>query len=72
MKEIRVYIVCDEDEKWLNKSNEAFVDRAERDGTVWSLQGFMYSWNHECYTMPTPDYSYIRILEIDTDTGIII
>ena len=72
MKETRVYIVCDEDDKWLNVSNETFVDRAERDGTVWSLRGFMYSWNHECYTMPTPDYSYIRILEVDTDTGIII
>lgn len=66
-KEIRVYVVCDEDGKWAKCSNEEFVAQAERDGTVWSLRGFAYWWNNEDIFMPTPYYSYLRILQEDVD-----
>lgn len=66
-KEIRVYVVCDEDGKWANCSNEEFVTQAECDGTVWSLRGFAYWWNNEDIFMPTPHYSYLRILQEDVD-----
>lgn len=66
-KEIRVYAVCDADDKWTKCSNEEFVAQAELDGTVWSLRGFAYSWNNEEIFMPIPEYSYIRILQADID-----
>jgi hypothetical protein len=69
MKEIRVYVVVSEDEKWQYATDNAFMLRAERDGNVWSLAGFANAWNNENWCVPDPDYSYIRIMEVDTETG---
>lgn len=69
MKEIRVYLVVSADENWQYATDEAFMLRAERDGNVWSLAGFANAWNTENWCVPDPDFSYIRIMEVDTETG---
>lgn len=69
MKEIRIYIVNSDDENWQYATDEAFMLRAEHDGTVWSLAGFANAWNTENWRMPDPDYSYMRIIEVDLETG---
>lgn len=69
MKEIRVYVVYSADENWQYATDEAFMLRAERDGTVWSLAGFVNAWNEENWRVPYPDFSYMRIMEVDTETG---
>ena len=69
MKEIIIYIVNDDEERWLGCSDEEFVSKAEKDGTVWSLAGFANAWNNENWCVPDPDYSYMRIMEVDTETG---
>jgi hypothetical protein len=69
MKEIRIYVVVSEDENWQYATDEVFMLRAERDGNVWSLAGFARAWNNENWCVPDPDYSYMRIMEVDPETG---
>lgn len=64
MKETRVYIVVDDDERWLTCSDDEFMTQAEYEGSVWSLQGFVNTWNHNSMLIPCPDYSYIRIIDV--------
>lgn len=68
MKETRIYIVnmdgMNENESIEQLTNEQFVERAERRGSVYSLKGFERAWNEGVY-MDTPDYSYIRVLEVE-------
>jgi hypothetical protein len=66
-KEIRVYVVCDEDSKWAKCSNEEFVAQAEQDGTVWSLRGFAYLWNNFAPRIYLCQHLTIRILQEDVD-----
>lgn len=73
-KEVRVYLISTEivEEKYPeldsinNISDEEFMDMAEEEGTVYSLKGFQEQWNHYGYEMATPDYSYIRFIEVET------
>ena len=69
MKEIRVYVVASEDENWQYATDEAFMIRAESEGNVWSLAGFANAWNNENWGIPDSDFSYMRIMEVDTETG---
>lgn len=71
-KEVRVYIVetfNDDIEEKIdinNLTDDEFIELAEEQGTVYSLKGFQNQWNHYCYAMATPEYSYIRFIEVET------
>lgn len=41
--------------------DNSFIDSAERNGDVWSLEGFQDTWNNNSQMMPSPEFSYIRI-----------
>lgn len=66
MKETRIYIVnvddIDDNESVEQLTDEQFIEKAEKRGTIYSLKGFEKAWNEGIY-MDTPNYSYIRILE---------
>lgn len=47
-------------------TDDEFMDMAEEEGTVYSLKDFQEVWNHYCYVMATPEYSYIRFIEVET------
>jgi hypothetical protein len=47
--------MCDED----------FMDEAEAQGWVWSLEGFQHSWNTDHESMPSKDESVMRIIEVE-------
>lgn len=69
MKEIRVYVVnydlYDGGEDLRTVANEDFMRIAEEQGSVYSLMGFQSCWNNWAYAAPSPDCSYIRILEVE-------
>ena len=50
-KEIRVYVICIDNlkdgEEWWDLSNEEFMDKAEEEGRVYTLQGFETAFNGE-------------------------
>ena len=48
--------------EWNSITNDAFIDIAEGQGNVWSLQGFQDAYNKE--ELSLYDY-YIRFIEID-------
>lgn len=61
--EYRIFIIDDDDESVLELSDEKFIELAEQNGTVWSLEGFQDNWNYDSMTMPNPDFSYMRITD---------
>lgn len=71
-KEVRVYIVetfNDDIEEKIDINNlteDEFIELAEEQGTVYSLKDFQDIWNHYCYAMANPEYSYIRFIEVET------
>lgn len=70
MKEIRVYIVYDDSTKWMKCSNEEFMRKAESEGTVYSLAGFVHLWNEDWLAAPIPEMSSLRIIEVEDDESI--
>ena len=48
-----------------NMCDEYFMDEAEAQGWVWSLQGFQHSWNTDHESMPSKDESVMRIIEVE-------
>lgn len=70
MKEIRVYVVNNDETKWGRCSNEEFIKKAEKDGTVYSLACFAYCWNEDWLGMPMPECSYIRIFNVECSESI--
>lgn len=72
MKEYRIYVIylndlaedigLNEVEQW---SDERVIEVSERQGLVYSLQGFALAWN--CDNVIYPDFSYMRIIEIDVE-----
>lgn len=75
MKEIRVYLInldeigdpgieTEKDLQLILESNELFMEEAEAQGYVYTLESFQETYNnsHLC-----SDNSYIRILEIETN-----
>lgn len=73
-KEVRVYIISIDivEEKYpeldniSNITNEEFMDMAEEEGTIYSLNNFQFQWNNNSEFMPLADYSYIRFIEVET------
>lgn len=76
MKEWRIYVIdlndvdenigLQEVEQW---SDEQVIEVSERQGLVYSLQGFAFYWN--CDDIIYPDFSYMRILEIELPQKVI-
>lgn len=48
-----------------NMSDEEFIEEAEEQGLVWSLEGFQYNWNTEYESLPEKDESVMRIIEVE-------
>jgi hypothetical protein len=48
-----------------NMCDEDFMDEAEAQGWVWSLEGFQHSWNTDHESMPSKDESVMRIIEVE-------
>ena len=76
MKEWRIYVIdfndVDENiglrevEQW---SDEQVIEVSERQGLVYSLQGFASDWN--CDNIVYPEFSYMRIIEIELPQKVI-
>lgn len=74
-KEIRIYIVSATNadgepyglELWdiKNMSDEDFIEEAEAQGWVWSLEGFQHYWNSDHEFIPARDESVMRIIEVE-------
>lgn len=65
MKELRVYIIPSRlvDGDINNLSNEDFIDIAEMDGEVYSLEGFQRYWNSRTNLFDfNSEDTYLRIL----------
>lgn len=65
MKEIRVYVVdvhSDTDELIPLLSDEEFMNVAEHNGTVYTLQGFQYAFNNNEINSSA---EFIRIIEVE-------
>ena len=65
MKEIRVYVVdvhSDTDELIPLLSDEEFMNVAEHNGTVYTLQGFQYAFNND---LINSSEEFIRIIEVE-------
>ena len=70
---MRVYIVdADRIEKLMEEgtiqdvsqvSDEQFIQFAEEDETIYSIEAFQDVWNH-AIAMPSPDFSYIRFIQV--------
>lgn len=70
MKEWRIYVIdlndvdenigLQEVERW---SDEQVIEVSERQGLVYSLQGFASDWNYD--NIVYPEFSYMRILEVN-------
>ena len=64
-KEIRVYVASQEEysiDELDNMSNDEFMDIAELEGLVYSLNGFVQAFNkEEIYT----GVDYIRFIEVE-------
>lgn len=41
-----------------------FIDMAEEEGTIYSLNNFQFQWNNNPEFMPYADCSYIRVIEV--------
>ena len=68
MKETRVFVITQDNPKFetaLNLTDDEFINEAEQEGFVMTLDAFACEWNTGFSMLPTPDYSYIRILEVD-------
>jgi hypothetical protein len=48
-----------------NMCDEDFMDEAEAQGWVWSLEGFQHSWNTDDESMPSKFESVMRIMEVE-------
>lgn len=48
-----------------NMSDEEFIETAEEQGLVWSLEGFQNNWNTEYESLPEKDESVMRIIEVE-------
>ena len=48
-----------------NMSDEEFIENAEEQGLVWSLEGFQNNWNTEYESLPEKDESVMRIIEVE-------
>ena len=44
-------------------SDEQFIQFAEEDGTIYSIEGFQTGWNTSIM-MSSPDFSYIRFIQV--------
>lgn len=70
-KETRVYVITADQFEGCNVnsvdeiSNEDFITMAEENGQIYSLNGFAQQWNEDTLSFPHPDYSYIRIIEVE-------
>jgi hypothetical protein len=65
MKEIRVYVVdvhSDTDELIPLLSDEEFMNVAECNGTVYTLQGFQHAFNND---LINSSEEFIRIIEVE-------
>ena len=48
-----------------NMSDEEFIETAEEQGLVWSLEGFQNNWNTVYESLPEKDESVMRIIEVE-------
>ena len=48
-----------------NMCDEDFMDEAEAQGWVWTLEGFQHSWNTDHESMPSKFDSVMRIIEVE-------
>lgn len=70
-KETRVYVITADQFEGCNVnsvdeiSNEDFITMAEENGQIYSLNGFVQQWNEDTLSFPHPDYTYIRILDVE-------
>lgn len=74
-KEIRIYIVSTTNadgepyalDLWdiKNMNDEDFIEEAEAQGWVWSLEGFQHYWNNNHEFIPARDESIMRIIEVE-------
>lgn len=48
-----------------NMCDEDFMDEAEAQGWVWSLEGFQHFWNTDFESMPSKFDSVMRIIEVE-------
>ena len=70
-KETRIYVITADQFENCNVnsvdeiSNEDFISMAEENGQIYSLNGFMQAWNEGTWFFPQPDYTYIRIIDVE-------
>lgn len=70
-KETRIYVITENQFENCNVnsvdeiSNEDFISMAEENGQIYSLNGFMQAWNQGIGFFPQPDYTYIRIIDVE-------
>ncbi len=66
MKEIRVYCIdygaCKDESDFYTISNEDFIELAEQDGNIYTLDGFQQAFNQEEISSFV---DYIRFIEVD-------
>lgn len=43
-------------------SDDDFIEEAEIEGLVYTLEGFVNEWNFDVMHCPTPDTTYMRII----------
>ena len=43
-------------------SDDDFIEEAEKEGLVYTLEGFVNEWNFDAMYCPTPDTTYMRII----------
>jgi hypothetical protein len=48
-----------------NMCDEDFIEEAEAQGNVWSLEGFQHNWNAKHESLPPKDESIMRIFEVE-------
>lgn len=69
MEEMRIYIVSESNKKFDNAeqmTDNEFMEAAEEEGMVFSIEGFVKEWNFAFPIIPFPDTSYIRILKAES------
>lgn len=75
MKETRIYIVSTTNrdgepyalDLWdiMNMCDDEFIEEAEAQGWVWSLEGFQIYWNSRKEFIPAKGESMMRIIEVE-------
>ncbi len=67
MKEIRVYCIdceaCEDERDFRTISNDDFIELAEQDGNIYTLDGFQHAFNQEEINSCV---DYIRFIEVDS------